>query len=333
MADYSYSQNHPVDEHLQSIAFGAVNEQEFLFKQVLQPIKVQARTGTVTIENPRSFMGDPSLSAERAPGAKRAKIQSAAPTTDTFSCKIYAGEDSIPMQDLRDWAHPGDLEDRQVEILANALAIKEEKRLRDALFNGSNFQTVACASITDGAGQKFSHADAKPISDLTRIRDELRASAHGIKPDSLIIGYDVAANMARNAEVRGFLGSVSNGLASGERVMPHSEVVNMLRQILEIPNVYIGSSRYEANRQGDSSSEVDMWADGLWMGNLRGGNPVASGNRVRVSAVGLVKFEYAAGLAGMYDSRDGILRNLWLEDIHQYKPLDSNQGYYVSDCV
>lgn len=333
MADFSYSQNHPVDEHLQSIAFGAVKEQDFLFKRVLDPIRVQVRSGTLTIENARSFMGDPSLSAERASGAPRARIQSSAPTTDTFKCLIYGGEECIPTQDLRDWSHPGDLEDRQVEILANALAIKEEKRLRDALFNGSNFNTVACASITDGAGQKFSHADAKPISDLTRVRDEFRGNAHGIKPDTLIIGYDVASNMGRNAEVRGFLGSVSNGLASGERVMPHSELLVMLRQILEIPNVYIGESRYESNRQGDSSSEVDMWADGVWMGNLRGGNPIASGNRVRVTATGLVKFEYAANLAGKYDSPDGINRHLWLEDINQYKVLDANQGYYISDCV
>lgn len=333
MADFSYSQNHPVDEHLRNVAFGAVNSQDFLFRRVLEPVRVEARSGTITIENARTFMGDPSVSGERAPGAARARIQSKAPSTDTFLCGIYGYEDSIPMQDLRDWSHPGDLEDRQMEILANVAAIKRELRLKDALFNGSNFNTVACASITNGSGAKFSAAGGEPISDLSLIRDEARANAHGIMPDTLILGYDVVSAISRNAEARGFLGDTSAGLASGSRVMMLSEVPQMLSNILGIPNVYVGASRYEGVRQGGTSAEVDVWADGVWMGNLRGGNPIASGNRVRVSAVGLADFVYEEDNAGRYDTPDMVARNIWLEHIHQYKVLDSNQGYYISDCV
>ena len=117
-----------------------------------------------------------------------------------------------------------------------------EKRAADLLFGTANFNND---TATNEFGGKFNAAGAEPLSDLHELKDTVFEAAHGINPDTMIFGRQVFRQLARNPEVRGFAGSAAAGIASGERVLNDEVVIGVLRDVLGIPNIYVGQARQD----------------------------------------------------------------------------------------
>tara|TARA_Y100000592_G_scaffold75416_1_gene117810 strand:- start:762 stop:1769 length:1008 start_codon:yes stop_codon:yes gene_type:complete len=331
----SYSNLHPVDQILTSLVVEAVpSDSQLIANDIFETIKVPERSGTILLEESRNFMGaGTGLDLERAPGASRATIGGFDRTSQTFKAKIFAAADSIAMEDIFDSQYPGSEEARIARKVARVMKLAKEKRAADLLFGTANFGND---TATNEFGAKFDAIGATPLSDLYDLKNTVFESAHGILPDSLVLGYKVFRTLAKNPEVRGYIGSTAAGIASGgDRILNDDAVVSVLRDVLGIPNIHVGKARRDTAVPGATSSESFIWTENtLFMGILKGSDAIVqkSGN-VKGMPVGALNLEFGGMQAGQYDSLDSTRRYVYAEEVHQFKAIDSTLGRIITACT
>ena len=326
----SYSNLHPVDQILTSLVVEAVpSDDQLIADKCMETITVPERSGTLLLEETRNFMGaGAGLDLERAPGASRASIGGFDRSSQTFKAKIYAAQDSIAMEDIFDSQYPGSEEQRIAKKVARVMKLAREKRAADILFDSTAFNTST-------PGTKFDAAGAEPLTFLHELKDTVFEAAHGINPDSLIFGRKVFRELARNPEVRGYLGTTTNNLASGNRILNDEAVLAVLRDILGIPNILVGQARQDNAVPGATSSEAYIWNnESIFMGILRGSDAIVqkSGN-VKGMPVAALNFQFGNMVAGQYDSLDKTRRYVYAEEVNQFKAIDSTLGHVVTNCL
>jgi len=329
MARPSYSGLHPVDNILSSVLNEAIpSDMQLIADKVFEPVQVTERSGTILSEESRSFMGEPGADSRRAPGASRQELSHFNRSSTTFKCEIHSFADSIAMEDIEDSQYPMSEEMRSARRVQRALLLAQEKRAADALFDTVSFTTATPATKFDAAG-------GEPLSYIHEQMDVLRATNHGIMPDTMVLGYNVFRELARNPEVRSFVGNSGNGIASGLRILPNQDVLDVLKSVFQLQHVYVGEARRETAVAGATSSEAQIW-DGETIGLylMRGAMPEAkvSGN-VKVMPVCGLDLRYKDYVAGQYDSLDRVRRHVYGEHVQQFKILDYNRGLLLTDCL
>ncbi len=326
----SYSNLHPVDQILTSLVVEAVpSDDQLIADKVLETITVPERSGTLLLEETRNFMGaGAGLDLERAPGASRASIGGFDRSSQTFKARIYAAQDSIAMEDIFDSQYPGSEEQRIAKKVARVMKLAREQRAADILFDASAFETSNPAT-------KFDVAGAEPLTFLHELKDTIFKKAHGINPDSLIFGRDTFRELARNPEVRGYLGTSTGNLAAGNRILNDEAVIAVLRDVLGIPNIHVGQALQDNAVPGATSNEGYIWTrTSLFMGILRGSDAIVqkSGN-VKGMPVAALNFQFGNMVAGQYDSLDKTRRYVYAEEVNQFKAIDSTLGHVVTACI
>jgi len=329
----SYSNLHPVDQILTSLVVEAVpSDDQLIADKIFETIKVPERSGTILLEETRNFMGaGTGLDLERAPGASRATIGGFDRSSQTFKAKIYAASDSIAMEDIFDSQYPGSEEARLAKKVSRVMKLAKEKRAADVLFDA----TTNFASYTATPGTKFDAAGAEPLTYLHETKDTVFANAHGINPDTLILGRDVFRTLARNPEIRGYAGTSGQGFASGNRILNDDAVISVLRDVLGIPNILVGQARRETAVPGATSSEAYIWErETIFMGILKGSDAIVqkSGN-VKGMPTAALNLEFGGMQAGQYDSLDSTRRYVYAEEVHSFKLIDASLGFVVTNCL
>ena len=212
------------------------------------------------------------------------------------------------------------------------MKLAREKRAADLLFGTANFNND---SATNEFGGKFNAAGAEALSYLHELKDTVFEAAHGINPDTLIFGRQLFRELARNPEVRGYVGTSANGIASGERILNDEAVLAVLRDVLGIPNIFVGQARQDTAVPGATSSESYIWTgDSLFMGILRGSDAIVqkSGN-VKGMPVAALNLSFNDMVSGQYDSLDKTRRYVWGEEVNTFHAVDSTLGRIITDCL
>jgi hypothetical protein len=330
----SYNNIHPVDQILTSLVSEVVpSDDQLIANQIFENVKIPERSGTFLLENSRNFMGaGVGLDLERAPGASRANIGGFDRTSLTFKAKIYSAQDSIAMEDIIDSQYPGGEEARIVRKVRRAMMLAKEKRAADLMFDTASFSNDTCTNVMGG---KVDAAGTDGLTGLDKLKDLVFAAAHGINPDTLIFGRGVFRSLARNPEVRGYAGTAAQGLASGNMILTEEATKEVLRNILGIPNIYVGEARRETAVPGATSSEAQIWnTETIFCGILKGADAIVqkSGN-VKGMPVAALNFDFGGMQAGQYDSLDATRRYVYAEEVQQFKAIDSTLGYILTDCL
>jgi hypothetical protein len=313
----SYSNIHPVDEILSSLVLEAVpSDDQLIADKCMETVVIPERSGTLLIENSRNFMGaGAGLDLERAPGSERQSIGGFDRSSTTFKAKIYSARDSIAMEDILDSQYPG----------------SEEARIaRNGTGNFNNATSAAEFLST------FDAAGATPLTYLDQLKDTVFAAVHGINPDTLIFGRDLFRVIARNPEVRGYVGSSAAGIASGgDRILNDQAVIDVLRDVLGIPNIYVGAARRDTAVPGATASEAYIWTrDSLFCGVLRGADAIVQkSGGVKAMPAAALNFQFGGMVAGQYDSIDSIARYVYAEEVQTFQALDASFGRIITGCL
>jgi hypothetical protein len=330
----SYINMHPVDEILSSILVEAVpSDDQLIADKIFETIKVPERSGTLLLETSRNFMGaGAGLDLRTAPGSSRPLIGGFDRSSQTFMIDKYSAEDFIAMEDIADSQYPGSEEARAAKKVARVMKLNKEKRAADLLFGTANFGNDTAANEFGG---EFDDANAEPLSDLYDLKNTIFEGAHGINPDTLILGHKVFLTLAKNPEVRGFAGTSSAGFASGSRILSNEAVMQVLRDVLGIPNIYVGSARQDTSVPGATSSEGFIWTqDSLFMGILKGSDAIVQkSGTVKGMPVAALNLVYQDMLAAQYDTPDRLRRHVYGEEFNKFHAVDSNLGRIITSVV
>jgi hypothetical protein len=326
----SYSNLHPVDEILSSLVVEAVpSDNQLIADKVIENITIPERSGTLLLEETRNFMGaGAGLDLERAPGASRTTIGGFDRTSTTFKAKIYAAADSIAMEDIFDSQYPGSEEQRMARKVSRVMKLAREKRCADVLFDSTAFNTSS-------PGTKYDAVGAEPLTNLHELKDTVFAAAHGINPDTMILGRDVFRVLARNPEIRGYVGDSSAGIAAGNRILNDEAVIAVLRDVLGIPNIHVGQARQDTAVPGATSSESYIWnGETIFMGILRGSDAIVQkSGGVKAMPVAALNFQFGNMVAGQYDSLDKTRRYVYAEEVQSFQAIDSTLGHVLTDTL
>lgn len=333
----SYRNIHPVDNILTGLVAQAIPpESQLIAHQVFENIKIPERSGTLLLEVARAFMGSPDLDPRRAPGASGQEVNDQDRSEMTYKAEIYRLQATIAMEDIVDSQYPGSEEQRAAMRVRRALLLAKEKRAADLLFNTSVFtNTNNCTALMGG---KVDAAGTNALSGLDILKEQVYANAHGIDPDTMIIGRGTARALARSPEFRSYLSSSAgaSGIAGGgDYVLNNDAVVSIIKQQLQIPNVYIGSARAETANPGQASAEAQIWTDSsIFCGILKGSDSVVQKSAtVKAMPVAALNFEFASMTSSQFDSADSVRRTVWVEEQHIFKAVDTNLGFVLTACI
>lgn len=335
----SYRNIHPVDQILTNLVSEVIpSDSQLIADQVFETVRIPERSGTFLLENTRNFMGSPELDLRRAPGASRTRISSFDRTSLTFKAESYSALDSIALEDIIDSQYPGSEEQRMAKKVARTMMLAKEKRAADLLFDTASFSNDTCTNVVGG---QLNAAGTDALTGLDKLKDLIFSAAHGINPDTIILGRGVARALARNPEFRSYItvgdftGAGVGVAAGGNFVLNDSAVQAVIRQHLEIPNVYIGAARRETAKPGATSSEAQIWTDDrIFCGILKGSDAIVqkSGN-VKGMPVAALNFDFSGMQAGQYDDPEATRRSVWAEEVHLFKAIDSTLGYVLTSCL
>lgn len=344
----SYSNLHPVDEILSSFASEASSQldAQLIHQDLFETVKVpkSMRSGTILIENNNQYMGT-ALDLKRNAGASRVRQSSFDFESTTYRTIIRGLEASIAFEDLEDNQYPIDLLQREIRKITRSLMIDREKEAKNTLFTASNWtgyentlSTFNASVNTDANGTKWDTAGAEPLVDLLALSDTVRKNAYGMSSEmqTLVMGYDCFLALQRNPEVRGFLGSVSNGLASGSRILPQAEVIEVLKSVLGFKDIRVGRARNNSANPAQTQTTADIWnSDFLWLGVLKSPDGAVVGNSgsVKTSPASVLTLEVEGMKSGQYDSLDMVRRQVWVEHEYVNKVIKPEFGYLLREVV
>lgn len=339
MANPSLQALRPINPLLTQIAVSAVpSDSNLIGNQVLEKVDISSsgRTFSIWLENVRAFMGAPGINTERASNADRVSIDDYAPEVMTGLATIHGLESSYSLQDAKDSMYVQDYSEREIKKVSRALALDKEARIADLLFTAANWgsYTSSLAALGNGsAGVKFDQPGAQPLKDLDILKDLIRENTHGIAVDTIILGHKAARALARNPEFRGIFLATS-GAVGNSYLMNNDMVVATLKNVLNVPNVFIGSARKDAGLKGLASSEAQIWTDdSIFCGCLRGSDAIQNMSGVKMMPLAAALFQYSELTAGEYDSLNGIRRSVWGEEIYTAKILAQNYGFLLTDVI
>ena len=117
--------------------------------------------------------------------------------------------------------------------------------------------------------------------------------------------------------------------------MNDEAVLSVLRDILGIPNIYVGQARRETAVPGATSSEAYIWTrTKVFMGILHGSDAIVqkSGN-VKGMPVAALNLSFNNMVAGQYDSLDKTRRYVYAEEVNVFHTVDGTLGHVLTGCV
>jgi len=149
------------------------------------------------------------------------------------------------------------------------------------------------------------------------------------------MGHKVFRTLAKNPEIRGFAGTAGSGFASGNRILSNDAVIEVLKDVLGIQNIYVGSARQDTAVAGATASEGFIWDQAsIFMGILRGSDAIVqkSGN-VKGMPVAALNLQFSDMVAGQYDSLDRTRRYVYAEEVNKFHAVDSTLGRIITAVV
>jgi len=341
----SLSQLHPVTELLREMSVTKVPNQRYLFnadsrpenqgQPLLQHVDLSAYGGecNVRVLGRRAKMGAAASDGRYAPHGSRTSVRSQTFDVVAVQTKPYKWDEPIDFEDIKRSQLPGGEEEAALDTVKQVMYVEREKRLADALFNGSSFTNAA---VTATFGAKWSAAGGTPLSDMSTIAETFRTQTKGVPCDTAVMDYTTAGAISRNIEARGLYFGSASGVSGGlSRPVPMAGVREIVAEMLGISSqrVYIGEAYRDTANPGDAEASTGIWADSFGVYCL---NTPLNERRLQASmkieAVALADFFDEDEDVGAYDEKQ-LRRVVYADESRDYALLVGQYGLFYTDAV
>ena len=170
---------------------------------------------------------------------------------DDYNTEEHGLEATIDDRTLARYDDIIDCETFEGQVIENSLLMSYEKEVADLMFNATTFtgRTGAVSNEWDDL------SNATPVTDInTRITSIRRAC--GVKPNALVVNDNVFRNLKRCDEV------INNLKYQGFQDARPGEISRQALAIsLNVDEVIVADSLYNANETGLADSLTDFWSD------------------------------------------------------------------------
>lgn len=242
-------------------------------------------------------------------------------TENSASVSDFGLDDVVPIEDIESASSKPGLDPlgRAVEGIMELVTLAREKRVADLVFSAATYPSGSKVQLS-GTDQ-WSHASGDPVEDILSAIDSML-----MKPNTLVLGSAVMFQLRRNSKIIAAAfpsgGNAASGGLATERI---------LSELFDIPNVYVGASRINTAKPGQTASLARCWGKHAALLHI---NPIAGlrGNGITFGAtaewgsrVATTMPEPKVGLRGAVRARAG-------ESLKELITA-SDCGYFFEDAV
>lgn len=193
---------------------------------------------------------------------------------DTYTCIEYGLEGLLGNDTVSDLARFFDAEATVARLTQTDLLLAHERRVASAIQDTSTFGvTTSGTAYTSANTGSFDFA-----FDVDKAKEAIRGRGESTNPSNLTVVIPAAVFPVIRASEK--LQKRIFGFAQGQNLRPltPSEVATAL----EVNEVLIGRSNYNAAAEGKSQSITDVWADShIWIGQVQTGDNLMAGGAGR----------------------------------------------------
>lgn len=307
-----------VDPVLTNLAVGYTNA-DMVGAALMPYVNVEKESGKVPIFNKDNFKV---YSTERGLRAKSNRINPGDMSTIAFSLTEHDLEYPIDYREDAESAFP--MQRHATMSTVEGIRLRHEKMVADLVQNAATYAASNKIGISGASG--FGNAASDPEGVIDNAKNAVRAGI--VKdPNTMVIGYQMWRNLKRHPQLKAILSD------SRPRLVQLAD----LRDIFEIPNIYIGRAVYST----DQGVMVDIWGNNAVLAYVPTAASITPENGAVVDpgasrSMYEPSFGYTLRKAGqpVVDTRteDGKLELVRNTDIFTPFLLGADAGYLITDA-
>lgn len=246
--------NLTTDPLLTQLATGYSNE-EFVGNALFPEVSVEKETGKIPMFGKAAFMLPTTLRAMR--GASN-RLPTDTADTKPFRMEEHDLEYPIDYREIQESDNALlQLQQHGTNLTTELIRLRIEHVQAQLAQDPDNYESGSAVEITSSNSKWDStHADSVPVENIQTGHDKIR-SLIGRRANTAIIGYEAYKALRRHSTVRAYLGDSTTKIIT----------IDILKEILEIENIYIGKAIYS----DDAGDFHDVWGDNMVMAYVRPG--------------------------------------------------------------
>lgn len=307
-----------VDPVLTNLAVGYTNA-DMVGAALMPYVNVEKESGKVPIFNKDNFKV---YATERGLRARSNRINPGDMSTVAFSLAEHDLEYPIDYREDAESAFP--MQRHATMSVVEGIRLRHEKMVADLVQNAATYAASNKIGISGASG--FANAASDPEGVIDNAKNAVRAGI--VKdPNTMVIGYQMWRNLKRHPQLKAILSDTR----------PRLVQLADLRDIFEIPNIYIGRGVYST----DAGVMVDIWGNNAVLAYVPTAASVTPENGAVVDpgasrSMYEPSFGYTLRKAGqpVVDTRteDGKLELVRNTDIFTPFLLGADAGYLITDA-
>lgn len=296
-----------VDPVLTQLLRGYVNA-EFVGHNLFPIVSVDKEAGKIPTFGKESFLV---FNTERALRAKSNKLPVEARTTVDFATVEH---DAVYPTDYREISEDMlDLEKYAAFRAQAAVQLRMEKQIADLALNDSLYPSGSKITLS-GSGQ-FTHGSSTPIATFRNATEAVRGKI-AKRPNVLVIGAATFNVLQDHPTLQDRIKYSQLGVLT----------VDLLKAILNIPNIFIGDAVYAT----DAGVVTDIWGDNCVMAYVPG-MPGSDTGSIYEPSFGYTLRKRGFPEVDKYEEEGGKLLNVRSTDNFVPKLVGADAGYVIKD--
>ncbi len=303
---------------LTNLAVGYTNA-DFVGAALMPYVNVEKEAGIVPVFNKDNFKV---YATERGLRAKSNRINPGDMDSKPFALAEHDLEYPIDYREDAESAFP--MQRHATMSVVEGIRMRHEKMVADLAQNAATYAASNKIGISGASG--FANAASDPEGVVDNAKNAVRAGI--VKdPNTMVIGYQMWRNLKRHPQLKAILSDTR----------PRLVQLADLRDIFEIPNIYIGRGVYST----DAGVTVDIWGNNAVLAYVPTAASVTPENGAVVDpgasrSMYEPSFGYTLRKAGqpVVDTRteDGKLELVRNTDIFAPFLLGADAGYLITDA-
>lgn len=310
-----YREDVHTDSALSNLAESFSQEGVWIADKILKPLPVAKESDVYYKYSLKEVISIPHQTL-RGDGAEANEV-SWSVSTASYNCEEYALKDIVTDRARKNADAPLELDGDTTRYLTNLIMLDREKRVADAVFNGTTF-TSYTATLT-GNDQFSSLNTSDPAGVAETARESVMKNALQM-PNTVIVGYEVHKYLIQHPQVLDRIkgGATKNNMATIRDAQ--------LAEFFDVDNYYVGRAVYNGNNIGQTASASYVWGDYMMFAYIAPSPPrkgVTLGATLRSRGFQTKKWRE--------EKRNGDMIEVGMIDDEVI--ITAGAGYLVQDCV
>lgn len=189
----------------------------------------------------------------RAPGTRAPRVEYAMDQPGNYACIEYAAAKGVPDETVLNADNPLRPDRTASEFVTDKLMLRKEKDVADLVNTSGNWTTSGSPT-----GGQWNDDTSDPISDVTGssgVHETIRGLI-GLRPNTCVMGAAVWAALKRHPDFLDRIKYTQRGVLT----------VEIVKELLEVQNLYIGDPIINSGKEGATASYADIWGKYCWFG-------------------------------------------------------------------